>query len=373
MSYNISEVSGRKDLMKFIKFPDELYRDCRQYVPALHSDQVKTLTKAAPLRYCTHRMWLARDSKGKVVGRICAIINPRYNERYNTLRARFGWFDTIEDIEVARLLLTTAEDWAREQGMTEIHGPLYYNTLGKQGMLVEGFENIPPFNCLYNFPYYRDFVEKLGYVKECDWVQFKMAADQGVPDKAVRVAKLVMERYNLHFGSFEIVKKHPEKVREFFHIYSDSFADAVYNFIPFTEEEIEEEAKSTIPFVSDKASSILYDENDNIVAFGISFPSISKALQKAKGRLFPFGWIHLLRAMNDWETTDLMINGAVPEWQNKGVSAVYYKEMADKARKIGNRWAISNPQIETNSAVNLWNSYEREPFMRRRCYIKNIK
>lgn len=370
--YKVLEVKTRADLMSFIKFPDRLYRDCPQYVPALHSDQVHSLTKAASLEYCKRRMWLVRDENGRVAGRICAMINPRYNERYGTARVRFGWFDCIEDFEVARLLVETAENWAAGEGMTEIHGPLYYNTLGKQGMLVEGFGNIPPFNCLYNFPYYNDFMTRLGFVKECDWVQYKIVADHGVPEKARRVAKIVEERYNLHFGSLDKLKKDKTLVRKFFHVYSDSFSSTVYNFIPFTDAEIEEEASVSMRFVSDKASCLLLDENDEIVAFGISFPSISKALQKAKGRLFPFGWIHLLKALNDYETTDLMVNGAVPEWQNRGVSAVYYKEMADKAIKIGNRWAITNPQIESNSAVNIWNSYEREPFMRRRCYIKKI-
>lgn len=370
-NYIIVEVESKKDLMKFIKFPDELYKDCPQYVPALHSDQVKSLTSVSTLKYCTHKMWMVMDGK-KVVGRICGIVNPRYNERYNTKRARFGWFDTINDIEVARMLISTAEKWAKEQGMNEIHGPLYYNTLGKQGMLVEGYENIPPFNCYYNFPYYNDLVEALGFQKECDWVQYKVRADVGIPEKAERVAKLVQQRYNLKIGSIDKLKKDPALVHNFFKVYSDSFASQVYNFIPFTEEEIEEEAKSTIPFVNDKVSCILLDENDNLVAFGISFPSISKALQKAKGKLFPFGWIHLLKAMNNFETTDLMINGAVPEWQNKGVSAVYYKEISIRTKKAGNKWGITNPQIETNSAANIWSAYESEPYMRRRCYLKQI-
>lgn len=380
----IVEVKGRKDLMKFIKFPDELYKGNAQYVPALHSDQVKSLTKAAPLKYCTHKLWLALDDDpsakypGKpsgtdVVGRICAMINPRYNERYGKKRVRFGWFDTVDSLEVAQLLIGTAEAWAAEQGMDEIHGPLYYNTLGKQGMLVEGFENVPPFNCLYNYPYYNTLMDKLGFQKECDWLQYKLVANHGVPDKARRVAAVVQERYNLHFGSIDKLKKNPVKVREFFEVYNNSFAESVYNFIPFTEEEIEEEAAMSMPFISDKSSGILYDENDRIVAFGIAFPSISTALQKAKGKLFPFGWFHIWRAMHQYETTDLMINGATPEWQNKGISALYYKELAEKALRIGNRWAISNPQIEGNSAVNIWNSYEREPYMRRRCYIKKIK
>ncbi len=369
--YQVQEVKTRAQLRRFIIFPDKLYRDCPQYVPALHMDQKRTLTKAEPLSYCKKRMWLALDGK-KVVGRICAVINPRYNELYSKKRVRFGWFDCIDDLEVARLLVDTASDWARSLGMTEIHGPLYYNTMGKQGMLIEGYDNVPPFNCLYNFPYYNTFMTALGFEKECDWVQYKMVANHGVPEKARRVAKLVMERYNLHLGSLDALKKDPAQVRKFFQVYNDSFSQTVYNFIPLTPREIDEEAKNMIPYVSDKASSILLDENGELVAFGISFPSISGALQKARGRLFPFGWIYLLKAMKDYGTTDLMVNGATPQWQNKGVSAVYYKEMADKAIKIGNRWAISNPQIESNSAVNIWNSYEHEPFMRRRCYIKKI-
>lgn len=370
--YQIQEVTGKKDLMRFIKFPDELYKDCRQYVPALHSDQVKSLTSVSTLSYCTRKMWLALDGD-KVAGRICAMVNPRYNDRYGTKRARFGWFDTIEDIEVAKLLLGTAEAWAKEQGMTDIHGPLYYNTLGKQGMLIEGYENIPPFNCYYNFPYYKEFIEQLGYTKECDWIQYKLVANHGVPEKARRVADIVMQRYNLHFADIDKLKKDQKKCREFFKVYNDSFTKSVYNFVPFTDEEIKEEMDSVRPFLSNKASCILLDDKDNVVAFGISFPTISPALQKARGKLFPFGWFHFLKAMRNYETCDLMINGAAPDWQNTGVSAVYYREMADKALKVGERWAISNPQIESNSAVNIWKDYEREPFMKRRCYIKTIE
>ena len=369
--YSVVEVESRGDLMKFIKFPERLYKDCSQYVPALRSDQVHSLTKVSTLSYCKRRMWMVMDGK-KVVGRICGMINPRYNERYGKKRARFGWFDTIDDIEVARLLLGTAEAWAKSEGMTEIHGPLYYNTLGKQGMLVEGFENIPPFNCIYNYPYYNDLVTTLGYAKECDWVQYDVDAAHGIPEKTERVANLVMQRYNLHKGSMDKLKKDPEMVRYFFKVYNDSFASQVYNFIPLTDEEIEEEAKSTLGFVSDETSTVLLDENDKLVAFGISFPSISKALQKAKGRLFPFGWIHLLRALHCHDTWDLMVNGAVPEWQNRGVSAVYYRDVSVKATRLGVKHAITNPQIETNSAVNIWSSYDSKPFMRRRCYIKNI-
>lgn len=370
--FHVLEVNNRKDLMRFIKFPDELYKDCAQYVPALHSDQVNSLTRVSTLSYCKRKLWLALDDSDNVVGRICAAINPRYNDLYGTKRVRFGWFDVIDDYEAASLLFSTAEQWAKAEGMTEIHGPLYYNTLGKQGMLVEGFENIPPFNCIYNFPYYNTLVERYGFVKECDWLQYKMVANHGVPAKARRVAELVKERYNLHFADIDKLKKDPAQIREFFDVYNRSFSKAVYNFIPFTDEEIEEEAKSAMPMLSNRTSAILLDENNKVVAFGIAFPSISRALQKAKGKLFPFGWFHLLKALKNYELCDLMLNGAAPEWQGKGISSVYYREMADKALESGTRWAISNPQIESNSAVNIWNDYEREPFMRRRCYVKKI-
>ncbi|MBR4810068.1 MAG: hypothetical protein IK031_07295 [Bacteroidales bacterium] len=369
--YKVLEVKSKSDLRRFIRFPDVLYRGCAQYVPALHSSEMHALTAAASLSYCKRRCWLAVDGS-KVVGRICAIINPRYNELYGKKRVRFGWFDCINELEVAKLLIGAAEDWARSEGMTEIHGPLSYNTMGRQGMLVEGYENIPPFNCIYNFPYYNDLMTALGFEKECDWLQYKMVANHGVPEKARRVAKMVMERYNLHLGSIDALKKDPAQVRKFFKVYNDSFSQSVYNFIPLTDKEIEEEASAMMRFISDKASSILLDENGDLVAFGISTPSLSKAMQKARGHLFPFGWYFLRRAMKNYKVTDLMVNGAAPEWQNKGVSSVYYKEMADKAAILGNRWAISNPQIESNSAVNIWNSYEHDPYMRRRCYIKKI-
>lgn len=372
MPYKVIEVENHSDLMKFIRFPDELYRNCGQYVPALHSEQVYALTKVSTLSYCKRKLWMVTDGTGKVAGRICGMINPRYNERYGKRRARFGWFDTINDIEVARLLLGTAEKWAKEEGMNEIHGPLYYNTLGKQGMLVEGYENIPPFNCLYNFPYYNDLVESLGFVKECDWLQYRMVADHGVPEKVTRIAGLLKEKYKLHEGSIRKLKKDKVLIKKFFDMYNASFAESVYNFIPFTDEEIREEMKSVMPWLSDKTSVVLLDENEELAAFGICFPTMSLALQKAKGSLFPFGWLHMLRAMHDLHTVDLMINGATPKWQNTGVSAVYQAAMSVRCIRYGTHIAIANPQIENNGAVNMWTKYEHELFMRRRCYIKNI-
>lgn len=371
--YRIAEVNTHSLLRKFIEFPDILYRDCPQYVPALHSDQKKSLTGVSTLSYCKRKMWLVTDVDGNVAGRICGIINPRYNERYGRKRARFGWFDTVDDIEVARLLLGTAEAWAKENGMDEIHGPLYYNTLGKQGMLVEGFDNVPPFNCIYNYQYYSGLVEQLGYVKECDWVQYKVDVDQPVPEKIARLGGLLQRKYGIKEGSVDRLKKDRKKVREFFDVYNSGFADSVLNFIPFTDEEIDEEAKAVMPFISDRLCSVLTGPDDRLAAFGIVFPSMSAALQKARGRLFPTGWIHILRAMygrND--TLDMMLNGAAPQWQNTGISSVFHIIMAEKMKEYGAKTAITNPQIESNSAAFVWARYKSELYMRRRCYIKTL-
>jgi len=371
-NYKIVEVNTKKEIREFIKFPDRLYKDNKQYVPALHSDQMKSLTSVSTLSYCTHKMWVVKDGN-KIVGRICAMVNPRYNERYNTKRARFGWFDTIDDYEVAKLLLDTAEAWAKAQGMDEIHGPLYYNTLGKQGMLVEGFDHIPPFNCYYNYKYYVDFVEKYGFEKECDWVQYRVPAAEDLQDKMLRIGNMLMARYKLHPASIELLKKDPKMVDTFFKAYNESFAETVYNFIPFTEEEIQEEAASMLDHLKDDTCSIILDENNELAGFGITIPSISIGLQKAKGHLFPFGWYHLLKALKNYHYLDLMINGAIPKYQNTGISAVIHMDMSLKYKKIGAKWAITNPQIETNGAAHVWDRYDNELWMRRRCFIKKIK
>lgn len=373
MLYKVREVLTVKDLRKFIRFPEILYKGCSQYVPPLRKGQEHELMHAAPLKYCQRRMWLAEDDCGHVVGRICAVINPRYNEKYGTRRVRFGWFDLINDIGVAECLFEAAESWAKECGMDEIHGPLYYNTLGRQGMLVEGFDKIAPFSCLYNYPYYAEIVQKLGFEKECDWVQYMMPADQGVDERMKAISSRLMERYNLHVADFDLLKKDRDMVRKFFRTYNECYDGRVYNFIPFTSEEIEEEIDGVIGQLDRRLCCVIMDEDDEVAAFGISIPSLSRAMQKAKGRLFPFGWYHVLKAKNDFGLLDLMLVGAAPKWQNTGISAVIHGMMAVQYEACGAKWALANPQIETNMAVNVWGRYEHELWLRRRCWIKKIK
>ena len=371
--YTIREVTGRRDLRRFIRFPETLYAGCSQYVPPLHKGQEHELMHSASLQYCTRKMWLAEDASGKVAGRICAMINPRYNDKYGKRRVRFGWFDLINDAEVAELLIGTAEKWAKEQGMDEIHGPLYYNTLGRQGMLVEGFDKIAPFSCLYNYPYYVDIMQKLGFEKECDWIQYRMPADQGADDRLEAISARLMQKYRLRVADFDKLKKDKRVVRKFFKTFNECFDGNVYNFVPFTDEEIEEEIDQIIGQLDKRLCCVIMDEQDDVAAFGISVPCLSRAMQKARGSLFPFGWCHVLKAMNDFEHIDLMLEGAAPKWQNTGISAVFHGMMARQYKECGARWALANPQIETNTAVNVWARYEHELWLRRRCWIRKIK
>lgn len=373
MLYRVREVKTKRDLKKFIRFPESLYKGCDRYVPPLHKGQEHELMHAASLRYCSRMMWLAEDERGAAVGRICAVINPRYNEKYGTRRVRFGWFDLIDDVEVARALFNAAEEWAKAEGMDEIHGPLYYNTLGRQGMLIEGFDKLAPFSCIYNYPYYVGIMEELGFEKECDWIQYMMPADQGVDDKMKAIASRLMARYRLRVADFDSLKKDRDMVRKFFRTYNECYDGTVYNFIPFTDAEIEEEIDQIMGQLDSRLCCVIMDEDDEVAAFGVSVPSLSKAMQKAKGSLFPFGWIHVLKAMKDFTYLDLMLEGAAPKWQNTGISAVFHGMMAQQYKDCGARWALANPQIETNTAVNVWSRYEHELWLRRRCWIRKIR
>lgn len=369
----VKEVVTKKDLKRFITFVDKLYEGCEYFVPPLHKGQEYDLMKSPSLEYCRRKMWIVEDVSGQVVGRICAMINPRYNEKYDKKRVRFGWFDLINDIEVARLLIETAEAWAKENGMDEIHGPLFYNTLGRQGMLVEGFDKLAPFSCLYNYPYYVDMVQQLGFEKECDWLQYMMRADQDVEPRMKAIADRLMQRYKLRVADFDKLKKNEQTVKDFFRIYNESFDGRVYNFVPFTDAEIEAEMEQILPQLNSKLCCVLMDENDEVAAFGISIPCLSRAMQKAKGSMFPFGWYHVLKALRNYKNVDLMINGAAPKWQNTGISAVFHGVMSEQFKAAGSEWALANPQIETNLAVNVWDRYESKLWLRRRCWIKKIK
>lgn len=376
MPITVKEVSTSKELRAFYKFQNRLYSKCKVYVPTLDVDQRNSLTKDPALKYCKRKLFLAYNEQGKVVGRVQGIINPRYNEYYSLKRVRFGWLDFIEDEKVAQSLVEAVEKWGASEGMTEIHGPLAYNTMGRQGMLVEGFDKMPQANCLYNYPYYVDYMEKMGFEKECDWVQFEMDPQQGLPEKLGRISRLLMEKYELRVLKLKEIRKNKELkenlLQQFFALYNDAFK-TVHNFIPYTEDEQKEIAEHYFPFMKDGLTCMVVDKDNNLVSFGVSIPSLSRALQRANGKLFPLGWLYLLLAFKKFKVVDLMLIGSAPAWQSKGLSSILHTVMEGTYYKLKLKSAISNPQLEDNNAIKVWDTYNKEPYMRRRCWIRKIQ
>ena len=370
MDIQIKEVINKQDLRHFVDFPVKLYKKNKYYVPALRIDEIKSLTASPSLAYCSMKLWLAYKD-GKIAGRIAGIVNPRANELYEQKRVRFGWFDFIDDVEVAKALLNQVATWGKSMGMCQMHGPLGFNTWSRQGMLTYGFEEIPPVNCLYNFPYYPRIMEQLGFEKENDWLQYEMNASQEIPDKIKRINKLILEKYNLRIFDFKNKRVLKQLADKFFETYNESFK-SVHNFIPLTPDEITSGASLYLRMIRKELTCFVLDSEENIVAFAICFPSLSKGFQKAKGRLFPFGWFHILKSYFWYDSIDLMLNGAHPDWYKKGLSSVYHAYLNEAFIKRKIKIGISNPQVETNVAVNVWSSYENREFMRRRCYIKSI-
>ena len=372
MHYTVREVGNAREFRQFYQFQNRLYHDSATYVPSLDYDQKHTLSHSPCLDYCQQKRLLCYDEAGRVVGRCCAIINPRYNELYGTRRMRFGWTDFIEDFDAAKALLDAAADWGRSQGMTEIHGPLGYNTMYKQGMVVEGFDSVPQSNNLYNFPYYPAFLERLGFVKEADWIQYRLPVDQPLPEKLHRLADMLLQRYHLQIADIAQLKKRKDLIAKFFKEYNASFL-AVRNFIPFTDREIAEEGAAYIDRLDNDLSCIVLDADEDIAAFGICIPSLSKALKQADGHLFPLGWWHLLQAQKHYDTVDMMLVGVSPKWPEKGLSAIVHDHLSRSFQRNGVRWCITNPQYEDNLALKVWDAYEQKEFyIRRRVYIKKI-
>ena len=372
MGFTIKEIDKSSDIKRFIKFPHKLYKSSKQYVPSLDVEEFAALTKSPSLEYCKIRFWLAYSGKGEIVGRIAGIYNPRSNEYHNERKIRFGWFDFIDDKEVATALLAKVEEWGREMDMAQIHGPLGYNTWGKQGILVEGFENIPPINCLYNYEYYSHFMDELDYEKQVDWIQVKLKADVGVPDKLKRINQMLLDKYNLKVLDIKKLKSLDKYAESFFKSYHEGFKDIV-NFVPLTKKEQDLIVKEYFSKLRQELTCIIVDKDDNIAAFGICIPSLSRSFQKTKGRLYPFGILHIMREFKKYDTIDLMMVASASEWHNKGISSIYHTFIATNLHRGTIKYAITNPQNEYNLATKVWDRYGYEPYMRRRCYIKDIK
>jgi len=367
----IHEVISKKELKQFVKFPFKLFAGCKYWIPPLIKGEMDSLRKDVnpAFDYCDTKYWLAYKD-GKIAGRVAGILNRRSIEKWQQRLIRVGWVDFVDDLEVSGALFDTVENWAKELGMDGTHGPLGFTDMDYEGLLIEGFDKLPTMNNIYNYPYYADHFEKHGYAKVEDWIQYIFNASQPIPDKVQRINALIMEKYNLRVLQFSSSREILPRAKEVFEVLNASFTH-LYGFVPLTDREIDHYVNQYFSFIKPEYVCFIADASDKIIGFGISMPSLSKALQKAKGRLFPFGFIHILKALRKNDAVDLYLNGVLPEWQNKGVHSLYYSEMNKRYIRNNIKTAISNPQLETNiNAISVWKNYEKELYIRRRCYKK---
>ena len=369
-------VEGKRDLTKFIHFPEKLYKNDKWWVPALISDEYNTLqaSKNPAFDYCEAKLWLALDEKGNVVGRVAGIINHEANKCWNEQTARFGWIDFIEDQEVLDTMLAEVEKWAVDKGMVKLKGPLGFTDLDKEGLLVEGFEQLSPFTCIYNFPYYGPMLEKAGFTKDADWTQRIVT----VPDEFPRMMKLadaIAERAGVHVAQIKNKKELRKEADYLFRkVYNETFAP-LYEFAPVNDRQIDQYINSYITILDKDFISIIHDKDERIVAFAITVPSLSKAVQKAKGRLFPFGIFPILKALHRNDTLEALMIGIHPDYQSKGLQVLLFKQIHENVIRRGDiKTMIMNPQLEENIKVQMiFDEYNPQPYMRRRSYIKELK
>ncbi len=373
-TFEIKDVQTKKDLKKFISFPDQLYKGNPYRVPPLHDFEISTLdrTKNPAFDFCDAKYWLAyRD--GKIIGRIAGIINRKSNEIWNEKNVRFGWIDFIEDQEVAEALLNKVIEWGKAQGMTGIHGPLGFTDMDLEGMLVEGFEELSTQAEIYNYPYYPKFMEAFGFHKDTDWLQMELDLNiKEVPEKIKRISKLIQQKYGLTYKKFKSAKQIKPYAQQLFELINLSYND-LYGFVPLTQKQIDYYTNLYFGMVNPKYVGMVVDKNDQLIGFGLGFLSLSKAMQKAKGKMLPFGWFHLLKDMYYNDTIDLLLHAVHPDYHGKGVPAIFYENMTQACIDNGVTKAITSHILEDNKpSLQMFKNFKHRQHMRRRIYAKEF-
>lgn len=377
MAVEIHRVSSKSDLRKFIRFNYELYKDNPYSVPDLYEDMKDTFSprRNPAFEFCEAEYFLAlRD--GKIVGRVAAIINNRANETWHTKNVRFGWIDFIDDPEVSTALISAVENWGRSKGMTDIVGPLGFTDIDAEGMLIDGFDQLSTMATIYNYPYYPRHMESMGFEKQTDWIEKKLYVPDKMPEEYLRIAEIVRKRYNLHVHK---IKSRREVFRtdlphKIFGIINEAYAP-LYGYSKMSDRQVDKYVKSYFPLLDLRMVTVIEDSNNEPVAVGVSMPSLSRALQKAHGKLFPFGWYHLLKALfvKHSTTLDLLLVGVKQEYQGKGVNAMLFADLIPVYKAMGFKDGETNPELETNEKVqSQWKYLKGETHKRRRCYHKKL-
>ena len=379
----IRKVESRSDLRTFIEFHYDLYEGNEYDAPNLYTDEVNTLRKDknAAFDFCEAEYFIAYKD-GKVAGRVAAIINNRANEKWQRKAVRFGWIDFVDDIEVSKALFKAVEDYGRSMGMTEMIGPLGFTDMDPEGMLTNGFDQLGTQATIYNYPYYPEHMERLGgWEKDNDYVEYKLYVPDQIPEKYAKVAQMIQKRYNLHIKKLKKDEIFGENGygQKIFDVINATFGH-LYGYSTLSQRQIDQYVKMYLPMIDLSLVSLIEDWNTpdhKLIGVGITLPSLTRALQKCrKGRLFPFGWIHILRALKRHKTNivDLLLVGILPEYRPKGANALLFYDLIPRYQKYGFEWGETHVEMETNEKVQgQWQYLERECHKRRRCYKKNIK
>lgn len=374
----VKEITERRDIKKFIAFANGLYRDNPYYVPDMFDSQVKDFDreKNPAFEYCDAKCFLAyRD--GKIVGRIAAIYNTHANQKYNKNQMRFSHADYIDDAEVVDALFAAVEGWAKEKDCTAVHGPLGFSDMDREGLLIKGFDKLSQFFVYYNHPYYMEQMERMGYVKDVDWIEYRISLPELNDERLQRLDRLAeavtrrMKLVPVELTSRNSIKPHVEDV---FKLYNEAYL-ALYGMVALTPRQVEKYVGEFLPLVDERTTAILRNDKGEVVAFGVAAPSLSRAQQKCQGRLFPFGWYHILHALNGKnDTLDLFLIAVKPELQGTGINAVVMNRLLKFAIEDGRKFAETGPELEYNSHVqSQWRYFNTEQHKTRRCYIKGLQ
>ena len=377
MMTTVHKVTTSRELKKFARFNYKLYKDNPYSVPDLYSDILKTFSreKNPAFEFCEAEYFLAYQD-GKIVGRVAAIINHRANATWGKKAVRFGWIDFIDDLDVSRALLKAVEQWGADKGMTTMEGPLGFTDMDAEGMLIEGFEELSTMATIYNYPYYPEHMEKLGLGKAIDWVEMKLMVPEKLPEQYEKIARIVQQRLNLHVRKLRSVKeiRRTGLGYKIFDLVNEAYKP-LFGYSEMSKGQIDRYINEYLPILDLNMVTLVEDANNELVGVGISMASLSRALQKAKGRLWPFGWWHLLKALfiKRPPILDLLLIAIKPEYQGKGVNAIMFADLIPIYIKYGFEWGETNPELEVNDKIqSQWHYLDNRIHKRRRCYTKEI-
>ena len=375
MGINLKVVKTKRDLKTFIKFPFKIYKNNPYWVPPLIRDELSTFNRKKNPAYknADSKLFMAYKN-GEPVGRIAGILSFIANEKYNSKNVRFGWFDSINDYEVAHALFNAVESWGKEQGMETITGPHGFTDLDNEGMVIYGFDQIVTIACFYNHEYYKDLTEKYGFKKDVDYVEFRSIVPKKgeIPEKLLRISERIKQRSQLKLIKFKKKKDLFKRAEELFQLLDESFEE-IYGTVPLTQEQIEYYIKMYISFVDKEMVKAIANEKDEMIGFMIAMPNLSKAFQKAKGRLFPFGWYHIFKAIKTYEVIDFYLAGIRKKYRGQGLDILMVTEFTKTASERGFKFAESNLELEDNKKIQAqWKFFSPTLHRKRRIFKKTI-